>query len=55
MVEGVDVLELGVRVFGRMGVVDAGDFGEVVGCGAVSIAVFLVFMFEMSDRYDMRR
>lgn len=34
--EGVDVAELGVGVFGGVEVVDAGDFGEVVFCGAVS-------------------
>lgn len=52
MVEGVDVLELGVGVFGRVGMVDAGDFGEVVGCGAVSVAIFLVLMLKMGDRYN---
>lgn len=36
LVEGVDVVELGVGVFGRVKMVDAGYFGEVGGCGAVS-------------------
>lgn len=36
LVEGVDVAELGVGVFGRVEVVDAGDFGKVGGRGAVS-------------------
>ena len=36
LVEGVGVAELGVGVFGRVEVVDAGDFGEVGGGGAVS-------------------
>ena len=36
LVEGVDVAELGVGVFGGVEVVDAGDFGEVGGGGAVS-------------------
>ena len=36
LVEGVDVAELGVGVFGRVQVVDAGDFGKVSGGGAVS-------------------
>ena len=35
--EGVLVAELGVGVFGAMGVVDAGDFGEVGFCGSVSV------------------
>ena len=36
LVEGVGVAELGVGVFGGVEVVDAGDFGEVSGGGAVS-------------------
>ena len=36
LVEGVDVAELGVWVFGRVEVIDAGDFGQVVRVGAVS-------------------
>lgn len=36
LVEGVGVAELGVGVFGGVEVVDAGDFGEVGGGGAVS-------------------
>ena len=36
LVEGVGVAELGVGVFGGVEVVDAGDFGEVGGCGTVS-------------------
>ena len=36
MVEGAGVAELGVGVFGGVEVVDAGDFGEVGGGGAVS-------------------
>ena len=36
LVEGVDVAELGVGVFGAVEVVDAGDFGKVVHGGAVS-------------------
>lgn len=36
LIEGVDVAELGVGVFGGVEVVDAGDFGQVVFVGAVS-------------------
>lgn len=36
LVEGVDGLELGVGVLGGVGVIDTGDFGKVVGGGAVS-------------------
>lgn len=36
LVEGVDVLELGVRVFDGVEVVDAGDFGEVGGLSSES-------------------
>ena len=36
LVEGKDVAELGVGVFGRVQVVDAGNFGKVGGRGAVS-------------------
>lgn len=36
LIEGVDGLELRVRVLSGVGVVDASDFGKVVGSGAVS-------------------
>ena len=36
LVEGVDIAELGVRVFGGVEVVDAGDFGQVACISAVS-------------------
>ena len=36
LIEGVDVAELGVGVFGGVQVVDAGDFGKVSRGGAVS-------------------
>ncbi len=34
-VESVDSLELGIGVLGGVGVVDAGDFGKVIGGCAV--------------------
>ena len=37
LVEGVDVVELGVWILSGVGVVDTGDFGEVIWGGAVSI------------------
>jgi hypothetical protein len=37
LVQGVDVVELGVGVLDAVGVVDAGDLREVLGFGAVSV------------------
>ena len=34
--ERIGVAELGVGVFGRVGVIDPSDFGKVVGGGSVS-------------------
>ncbi len=38
LIEGIDVTELGVGVFGGVEVIDASYFGEIGGCGSVSEA-----------------
>ena len=48
LVEGVDVAELRVRVFGRVEVIDASDFGQVFLGGAVSARMAYVRWEEIS-------
>jgi hypothetical protein len=42
LLQGVDVLELGVWVALGVLVVDAGDLGEVLGLGAIPVGISLV-------------
>lgn len=48
---GVDVLELRVGVFDAVGVVDAGDFGEVLWFGAISGMMISLCLMYFEERH----